>query len=107
LAFQPDQIADIPVLPIGEVETACYLRLRAADRPGVLADVSRILADQGISIEAIVQKEPAQDESEVTVILLTHRVLERAMNEAIRRIEAMDAITGPVTRIRVETLSGS
>ncbi len=107
LAFQPDQIADIPVLPIEDVETACYLRLRAADRPGVLADVSRILADQGISIEAILQKEPAQDESEATVILLTHRVVERAMNEAIRRIEAMAAIAGPVTRIRVETLSGS
>ncbi len=107
LAFQPDQIVAIPVLPIGEVETACYLRMRVADRPGVLADVSRVLADQGISIEAILQKEPGPDEEEASVIMLTHRVLERAMNEAIRRIEAMDAIKGPVIRIRLESLSGS
>jgi homoserine dehydrogenase len=107
LAFQPGEIADIPVLPIEEVETACYLRMRAADRPGVLADVSRVLADQGISIEAVLQKEPGPDEQEVTVILLTHCVPERAMNEAIRRIEAMDTIKGPVTRIRLETLSGT
>ncbi len=107
LAFQPDQIADIPVLSIEEVETACYLSMRAADRPGVLADVSRVLADQGISIEAVLQKEPGPDEAEATVIMLTHRVLERGMNEAIRRIEAMDAIVGPVTRIRLESLSGT
>lgn len=107
LAFQPDKITDIPVLAIDDVETACYLRLRAADRPGVMADISRILADQGISIEAVLQKEPGPDEEEATVILLTHRVLERSMNEALRRIKAMDTIVGDIMRIRVETLAGS
>jgi homoserine dehydrogenase len=104
LAFQPDQLSDTPVLAMEEVETAYYLRMRAADRPGVLADVSRILADQAISIEAILQKEPAAGEPEVTIIMLTHRVAERAMNEAIRRIEALGAIKGGVKRIRMETM---
>jgi homoserine dehydrogenase len=104
LAFQPDQLSDMPVLPIDAVETAYYLRMRAADRPGVLADVCRILADQGISIEAIVQKEPAADAREVTIIMLTHRIVERHMNEAIRRIEALETITGKVKRIRVEAM---
>ncbi|MDX9741256.1 MAG: homoserine dehydrogenase [Gammaproteobacteria bacterium] len=104
LAFQPDQLSDMPVLPIDAVETAYYLRMRAADRPGVLADVCRILAEQGISIEAVVQKEPAADASEVTIIMLTHRIVERHMNEAIRRIEALETISGKVKRIRVEAM---
>ena len=104
LAFQSDQLSDTPVLPMEEVETAYYLRMRAADKPGVLADVSRILADQGISIEAVLQKEPAAGEAEATIIMLTHRVLERAMNGAIRRIEALDSIAGGVKRIRMETM---
>jgi homoserine dehydrogenase len=78
--------------------------MRAADKPGVLADVSRILADQGISIEAVLQKEPAAGEAEATIIMLTHRVLERAMNGAIRRIEALGSIAGGVKRIRMETM---
>jgi homoserine dehydrogenase len=104
LAFQPDRLSDIPVLPIEAVETAYYLRLRAADRPGVLADVCQILATQGISIEAVLQKEPADDAREVTIIMLTHRVLEGQMNEAVRRIEALESISGPVRRIRLETM---
>lgn len=104
LAFQPGAIADMPILPIGEVETAYYLRLSASDQPGVLADVTRILADQGISIEAILQKEPPTGESQLPVILLTHKVREQDMNQAIARIEALPTIGGPVTRIRVETL---
>lgn len=105
LAFQPDQLSDRRVLPIEAIETAYYLRLRATDQPGVLADVSRILADQGISIEAVLQKEPATGAREATIIMLTHRVGEKQMNAAIRRIEALTTISGKVRRIRVETMT--
>ncbi|HSJ48941.1 MAG TPA: homoserine dehydrogenase [Gammaproteobacteria bacterium] len=104
LAFQPGALADLPILPMEEVETAYYLRMLAVDRPGVLADVTRILGDLGISIEAIIQKEPAEDATDVPVIMLTRRVREQQMNQAIARIEALDALHGPVTRIRVEHL---
>jgi homoserine dehydrogenase len=104
LAFQPGALADLPILPMEEVETAYYLRMLAVDRPGVLADVTRILGDSGISIEAIIQKEPAEDATDVPVIMLTRQVKEKQMNEAIARIEALDALHGPVTRIRVEHL---
>ena len=104
LAFQADQLSDLPVLGMEAVETAYYLRLQAEDRPGVLADVSRILGDQGISIEALIQKEPEEGASNVSIILLTHRVLEQRMNQAISTIEALDTIKAPVTRIRMETL---
>jgi homoserine dehydrogenase len=104
LAFQADQLSDLPVLGMDEVETAYYLRLQAEDRPGVLADVSRILGDEGISIEALIQKEPEEGASNVSIILLTHRVQEQRMNQAIQAIEALDTIKAPVTRIRMETL---
>ena len=104
LAFQPGALADLPILPMEEVETAYDLRMLAVDRPGVLADVTRILGDSGISIEAIIQKEPAEDATDVPVIMLTRQVREKQMNEAIARIEALDALHGPVTRIRVEHL---
>ncbi|MFO1420358.1 MAG: homoserine dehydrogenase [Candidatus Competibacteraceae bacterium] len=105
LAFQPDALSDLPVLPMDEVETAYYLRLQAQDRPGVLADVTRILADRAISIEAILQKEPMPGASDVPIILLAHRVREQRMNEAIAAIEALDSLRAPVTRIRLEHLS--
>jgi homoserine dehydrogenase len=104
LAFQPDALSDTPVLPIEAVETAYYLRLRAEDRPGVLADVTRILGDLGISIEAILQKEPVEDEIDVPIILLTHKVVEQNMNQAIVQIESLAAVTTEVTRIRLEPL---
>jgi len=104
LAFQADQLSDLPVVGMDEVETAYYLRLQADDRPGVLADVSRILGDVGISIEALIQKEPAEGASNVSIIMLTHRVQEQRMNQAIQAIEALDTIKAPVTRIRMETL---
>ena len=107
LAFQPDALVDLPILPMAEVETAYYLRLLASDRPGVLADVTRILADMNISIEAIVQKEPPEGVSDVTVIILTHKIAEVQMNDAIARIEALDSIREKVTRIRVETLDAN
>ncbi|ADE13905.1 Homoserine dehydrogenase [Nitrosococcus halophilus Nc 4] len=104
LAFQPHALAEIPILSMEEVKTAYYLRMRAVDRPGVLAEVTRVFGDQSISIEAILQKEPAAGENHVPIIILTQPVLERNMNEAIRRIEALKSIEGSVTRIRLETL---
>jgi len=86
------------------VDAAYYLRMLANDQPGVLADVTRILGDLGISIEAIIQKEPAPDASDVPIIMLTHSVREQQMNDAISHIEALRSISGSVTRIRVETL---
>ncbi len=103
LAFQPDALSDLPILPMAAVETAYYLRMQAADKPGVLADVTRILGDAGISIEAILQKEPVGD-SDATIIMLTHRVLEGQMDQAIAAIEALDSISGEIMRIRLETL---
>nr|VFJ97274.1 MAG: homoserine dehydrogenase [Candidatus Kentron sp. H]VFJ97311.1 MAG: homoserine dehydrogenase [Candidatus Kentron sp. H]VFK02879.1 MAG: homoserine dehydrogenase [Candidatus Kentron sp. H] len=105
LAFQPDAIEDIPILPMSEVRTAYYLHMRAADRPGVLADVARILGERGISIEAVVQKQPLADAKDVPLIMLTHRVAEGQMIDAIAGIENLDGISGRVTRIRVEALS--
>ncbi|MBN2886245.1 MAG: homoserine dehydrogenase, partial [Chromatiaceae bacterium] len=95
LAFQPEELADTPVLPMDEVETACYLRLSALDQPGVMARIASILGEQGISIEAIKQQEPGEGETHVTLVMLTHRVVERQMNAAIARIEALDAVQGP------------
>jgi homoserine dehydrogenase len=86
------------------VETGCYLRLRALDRPGVLADVTRICADLEISIDAIFQKEAGEGEEQVDVVILTHRTLEKNVNAAIRRIEALSTIPSPVVRIRLEEL---
>ncbi|WP_139557787.1 homoserine dehydrogenase [Methylotetracoccus oryzae] len=104
LAFQPQSISDIPVLGIDEVETAYYLRLNAEDKPGVLADIARILANQGISIEALIQKEAPTGASHLPIIMITHRVLERELNAALAQIEALDTIQGPAVRIRLETL---
>ncbi len=106
LAFQPAELADTPVLPMDEVETAYYLRLTALDRPGVMADIAGILAAEGISIEAIKQKEPAPGETHVPLILLTHRVQEVRMNRALERIGAREAVAGDIVRIRMETLDG-
>ena len=105
LAFQPDVLSDFPILPMEEVKTAYYLRLCALDRPGVMADIARILGDRAISIEALIQKEPAEGQSQVPVILLTREVREQRMNEAIQQIELLDSVQGKVTRIRMEHLS--
>jgi homoserine dehydrogenase len=104
LAFQPDQLSDLPILAVDEVETAYYLRLQVEDRPGVLADITRIFGEAGISIEAVLQKEPAEGESNVSLIMLTQCVKEQSMNEALAAIEKLDAITGEPTRIRMESL---
>ncbi len=104
LAFQPDQLSKEQVLPIGEVETSYYLRMRVLDRPGVLADITRILAASKISIDAMVQKEPGEGESRVDIVLLTHLALEKNVNRAIARIEKLSSVLGKVTRIRLESL---
>ena len=104
LAFQPDQLADTPILPIGEVETSCYLRMRVLDQPGVLADITRILAGSKISIDAMVQKEPGKGESRVDIVMLTHRALEKNVNQAMAKIEKLSTVVGKVTRIRLEEL---
>ena len=105
LGFQPDAMSDeLAVLDMEDVQTAYYLRLEADDRPGALSEVASILGAAGISIEAIRQKEPAAGALRVPVIILTQRVVEREMNRAIRQIEALDAIAGEVSRIRVESL---
>jgi len=105
LAFQSDRLSSLPILPMEDVETAYYLRLQAHDKPGVLADVTRILADLGISIEAILQKEPRAGENTVPVIILTQRVLEKNMNQAIAKIEALASINTTIMRIRLEHLN--
>ena len=104
LAFQPDRLAKDPILPIGAVETSYYLRMRVKDRPGVLADVTRILADSKISIDAMVQKEPGEGEERVDIVMLTHRALERNIIAAMARIERLPTVLGKVTRIRLEEL---
>ena len=105
LAFQAGKLADLPILAMDEVETAYYLRLSARDKPGVLADVTRILGGLGISIEAINQQEPDTQNDWVSVVILTHQVKEKAMNQAIEEMQALDDILEPVVKIRMETLS--
>ncbi|WP_341325195.1 homoserine dehydrogenase [Methylotuvimicrobium sp. KM2] len=104
LAFQPNALADIPMLSAEQIHTAYYLRLNAEDRPGVLADITRILALHDISIEAIIQKEPHENEKSVPIIMLTQNTLESEMNAAITVIEQLTTVTGKVCRIRLETL---
>jgi homoserine dehydrogenase len=105
LAFQPDQLSDIPFLPMGEVVTSYYLRMRVLDRPGVLADITRILADRDISIDAMIQKEPSEGEDQTDIILLTHQSIERQVTDAIVKIEALATVRGKVVLIRMEQLN--
>jgi homoserine dehydrogenase len=105
LAFQPDRLSSEPILPMEEVETSYYLRMRVADRPGVLADVTRILADREVSIDAMIQKEPPQGVEQADIIMLTHLCREKQINGAIAAIESLDSVSGAVTRIRLEELS--
>ena len=104
LAFQPGQLADTPILPIAEVETAYYFRLRVYDKRGALADITRLLADSGISIDAMVQKEPHEGEKQVDIVMLTHLTVEKHVDAALAKIEALPVVSGKVTRIRLEQL---
>jgi len=105
LAFQPDSLSAHPILPIEACESAYYLRIQAQDHPGVLAQVASILSERGINIESIMQKEVEEQNGQVPMILLTHRVLEQHMNDAIAALEAFQGVVGPVVRIRVEHLN--
>ena len=105
LAFQADSLSDFPVLPVGDVNTAYYLRLHAKDRPGVLAKVASIRSERGINIESIIQKEAEEQDGLVPIILMTHRVREQSMDEAIAALEALDDVAAPLMRIRVEQLN--
>ncbi|MSQ18774.1 MAG: homoserine dehydrogenase [Betaproteobacteria bacterium] len=105
LAFQPDQLASVAILPMEQVITSYYLRMRVLDRPGALADITRILADRSISIGAMIQREPGEGEDQVDIIMLTHQTREKNVNDAMVRIEALPVVTGKVTRIRLEELA--
>ncbi|MDO8789760.1 MAG: homoserine dehydrogenase [Sulfuritalea sp.] len=104
LAFQPGSVEDIPILPLSEVETGYYLRLRVEDKPGVLADITRILADQQISIDAMIQREPGEGESQTDIIMLTHITREKNMDAAMAKIEALPVVKKKVIRLRMEEL---
>ena len=105
LAFQPDRLSTTPFLPMGEVQTSYYLRMRVQDRPGVLADITRILADREISIDAMIQKEPPEGQDQTDIILLTHLTIEKNAVAAIAAIEALSTVSGSVVRIRLEELN--
>ena len=105
LAFQPDQLSETPFLPMGDVATSYYLRMRVQDRPGVLADITRILADREISIDAMIQKEPPAGVEQTDIILLTHLTVEKNAVAAIAAIEALPTVDGKVVRIRLEELN--
>ncbi|CAH9019031.1 homoserine dehydrogenase [Candidatus Nitrosacidococcus sp. I8] len=103
LAFQPNLLVNTPILPITEVKTAYYLRMQALDRPGVLADITRVFGENNISIESILQQEPISGEQDVPIIILTQRVLEQNMDKAICQIEQLNSIKGKVRKIRLES----
>ena len=104
LAFQPEAMVDLPILPLAEVVSSYYLRLRVEDKPGVLADITRILADQQISIDAMIQREPEEGEEQADIIFLTHETRERNVAAAIEKIESHPAVKGKLTRLRLEGL---
>ena len=104
LGFAHNRLENYAVLAIDEAVTAFYLRIMVEDKPGALSKIAQILSEGGISIEALIQKEPEEDESKVPVIMLTNRVVEKKMNSAIMAIEALDIVNTPVIRIRVESL---
>ncbi|HEY1042599.1 MAG TPA: homoserine dehydrogenase [Telluria sp.] len=105
LAFQPNQLTDVAILPMSEVTTSYYLRVYVKNKLGVMADLTRILADARISIDAVLQKEPAENATRLDIVLLTHQTQEKKMNAAIAQMEALPTVVGPVTRIRLESLA--
>ncbi|CAJ93363.1 Homoserine dehydrogenase [Cupriavidus necator] len=105
LAFQPDELSSVPVLPIEEINSSYYLRMRVADETGVLAEITRILAEGGISIDAMLQKESREGEPQTDIIILTHITREKHVNAAIAKIEALPTVLSAVTRLRMEELN--
>jgi homoserine dehydrogenase len=104
LAFQPDAMSDLKILPMDEVITSYYLRLRVQDKTGALADITRILADEQISIGAVIQKEPGEGEAQADLVMLTHQTREKRINAAIAKIEGLGVVAGKVTKLRMEEL---
>ncbi|HEY4442094.1 MAG TPA: homoserine dehydrogenase [Candidatus Elarobacter sp.] len=104
LAFQPDALSDVKILPMADVETSYYLRVRVHDQVGVLADLARTLADAGISIDAMLQQGPGDAEGETDIVILTHRTRERNFDEALRRVVELPAVRREYTRLRREEL---
>jgi homoserine dehydrogenase len=105
LAFQADSLADTPILAMDQIVTAYYLRLSVADEPGVLASITRILADASISIDAVMQKEAAAQERQTDLIVLTHQTRELQMNQALKAMQALPTVLAPIVRIRQEDLN--
>jgi len=105
LAFQPNAMTNIEILPMSEITTSYYLRMNVSDQPGVLADLTRILADATISIDAMLQKEPAEGETRTDIIFLTHQTQEKNVTAAIAKMEGLSTVCGSVTKIRLENLS--
>ena len=105
LAFQPDAMSSTPILPMAQVVTAFYLRLRVADQAGVLARITGILAEREISIDALLQRESGEGENQTDVIILTHDTVEGRMNDAIAQMQALPTVLAPIVRIRKEELS--
>jgi len=105
LAFQPNQMTDVAIWPMSEINTSYYLRVYVKNRLGVMADLTRILADARISIDAVMQKEPAEGATRLDIIMLTHQTREKNIDAAIAKIEALETVVGQVTRIRLENLS--
>jgi homoserine dehydrogenase len=105
LAFQEDKVHNTTILPIGEVTTSYYLRMHVADVTGVLADITRILADKGISIDAMLQREAQEGEKQTDLIILTHETKEKHMLAALELIEKLPTVLGQVNKIRLENLS--
>lgn len=105
LGFGDDQLTDLPVLHISEITSAYYLRLRASDKPGVMASVTKVLADHQISIDAMIQKEPAPNDAEADIVILTYETIEKNMDAAITEIEALATTEGKVTKIRMESMA--
>jgi homoserine dehydrogenase len=109
LAFQPDALSKMPILPIEEVVTAFYLRLRVADEAGVLAKITGLLAEQGISIDAVLQREAdevsGEDGNQTDLIILTHDTKEGRMNTALAAMQALPTVLAPIVRLRKEELA--
>ena len=105
LAFQPDELANTPIVGMDQVVTSFYLRLQVADQAGVLARITGILAERNISIDALLQRESAEGEAQTDVIILTHDTVEGEMNKALAQMQALPTVLAPIVRIRKEELS--
>ncbi len=104
LAFQPGALSSTPILAIDEVVTAFYLRLVVADKAGVLARITGILAENDISIDAVLQRESAEGEKQTDLIILTHDTVEKRMKAALAQMQALPTVLAPIVRIRKEEL---